>query len=66
MGIYLNFFQHLDLQYADSVGNFDMHYINRYLREYLNWIEENTGCDIIALGTGNRDGQRINVKSLKL
>lgn len=57
--LYLNFFQHLDLDYKGKIGNFDDFYFNRYLREYFNWLENETGVEISALGTGNKNGERI-------
>lgn len=62
--LYLNFFQHLGLDYKSEIGNFDDYYFNRYLREYLNWLESETGVAISALGTGARNGERILKKTL--
>lgn len=62
--LYLNFFQHLGLDYKSEIGNFDDYYFNRYLREYLNWLESETGVEISALGTGARNGERILKKTL--
>ena len=62
--LYLNFFQHLSLEYAHNTGNFDDYYFNRYLREYFNWLESETGVPIAALGTGPQNGEVIKKKSL--
>lgn len=62
--LYLNFFQHLGLEYANEKGNFEDYYFNRYLREYFSWLEAGAGVDISALGTGARNGERIVKKDL--
>ncbi len=62
--LYLNFFQHLGLEYKGAIGNFDDYYFNRYLREYFNWLESETNVEISALGTGAKNGERILKKSL--
>ncbi len=62
--LYLNFFQHLGLDYKGNIGNFDDFYFNRYLREYFSWIESETGVEIFALGTGAKNGERILKKEL--
>ena len=62
--LYLNFFQHLGLQYMGACGNFNDYYFNRYLREYFNWLESETGVLISSLGTGPKNGERILKKSL--
>lgn len=62
--IYLNFFQHLNLDFKGEIGNFDNFYFNKYLREYFNWIESETGIEISALGTGAKNGERILKKCL--
>lgn len=62
--LYLNFFQHLGLQYMGASGNFNDYYFNRYLREYFNWLESETGVLISSLGTGPKNGERILKKSL--
>ena len=63
-GLYLNFFQHLGLDYKGERGNFDDFYFNRYLREYFNWLEAETNVEICALGTGPRNGERILKRTL--
>lgn len=62
--IYLNFFQHLNLDFKGEIGNFNNFYFNKYLREYFNWIESETGVEISALGTGAKNGERILKKIL--
>lgn len=62
--LYLNFFQHLGLEYKANKGNFEDYYFNKYLREYLNWLEAKTGVEISALGTGPKIGERILKRSL--
>lgn len=62
--LYLNFFQHLGLDFKGEIGNFDDYYFNKYLREYFNWIESETGIEISALGTGAKNGERILKKSI--
>lgn len=62
--LYLNFFQHLSQDYIESSGSFDDYYFNRYLRNYLEWLESETKTEICALGTGPRNGQRILKKTL--
>ena len=64
--LYLNFFQHLGLDYEGEKGNFDDYYFNRYLREYFSWLESNTDVEISALGTGAKNGERILKKNLVL
>lgn len=63
-GLYLNFFQHLENRFLNMKGNYDDFYFNRYVREYLNWIECNSGCEILALGTGAKNKDRILIKNL--
>ncbi len=62
--LYLNFFQHLGLDFKSETGNFDDYHFNKYLREYFNWIETETGVEISALGTGAKNGERILKKCL--
>jgi len=63
-GLYLNFFQHLSYDFAGKRGNFKDYYFNRYLREYFEWLESEINTDILALGTGARNGERILKKEL--
>lgn len=62
--LYLNFFQHLGLEYKGEKGNFNDYHFNRYLREYFNWLESNTNTEISALGTGAKNNERILKKTL--
>lgn len=62
--LYLNFFQHLGLEYKGEKGNFEDYYFNRYLREYFDWLERNTQVEIAALGTGPKNMERILKKPL--
>lgn len=62
--LYLNFFQHLGYQYAHRIGKFDDFYFDRYLREYFDWLEDETGYPISVLGTGAKNGERILKKRL--
>lgn len=61
--LYLNFFQHLDKTYMNKKGVYKDDF-NKYLRNYLDWLETETGVEISALGTGARNGERILKKSL--
>ena len=62
--LYLNFFQHLGLDFKGENGYFDDYYFNRYLREYFEWLERETEVEISALGTGAKNGERILKKTL--
>ncbi len=62
--LYLNFFQHLGLEYKNEIGHFEDFYFNKYLREYFNWLENKTGVEISALGTGAKNGERILKRDL--
>ncbi len=62
--LYLNFFEHLDREYMGEVGNFEDYHFNKYLRNYLDWLENETYVEISALGTGAKNGERILKKSL--
>lgn len=61
-GLYLNFFQHLDYDFYHYKGMMDEVYFNKYIREYLRWLESETGCEIISLGTGAINEERIAKK----
>ena len=67
--IYLNFFQQLDNIYENIKGStIDFNqgevYFNRYLREYLYWLENELNVPITKLGTGAENGSYIK-KSLR-
>jgi len=57
--LYLNFFEHLGLDYKGQTGNFEDYYFNRYLREYFDWLESKTDVPISVLGTGPKNNERI-------
>lgn len=63
-GIYLNFFQHLDSSLSGVSGYYDDIYVNRYIREYLNWLEATVGVQINSLGTGRKNQEYIKKKEL--
>ena len=63
-GLYLNFFQHLAFEYENESGNFSDFYFNKYIRNYIDWLEYKTKTDILALGTGARNKKRILRESL--
>ncbi len=62
--LYLNFFQHLGIDFKDIRGNYDEIYINRYIRNYLDWLESETNTPVSVLGTGAKNGDRILKKQL--
>ncbi len=57
--LYLNFFQYLDYKYSGITANFENCWFEKPIREYLRWLEHETGVDISALGTGSMAGERI-------
>lgn len=63
-GLYLNFFQHLGYSYKNEKGNFEDYCFNHYLREYFDWLETSTEVELSALGTGEKNGERILKKQL--
>lgn len=65
-GIYLNFFQQLCLDYYHRKGDYEDIGIIRELEEYLDWIESSTNTEVLQLGTGARNNERIIKKSLIL
>ena len=58
-GIYLNFVEHLDLDLSGKTGKFENYYFQKPLRNHLEWLESELDTDIIALGTGPKNGQYI-------
>ena len=62
--LYLNFFQHLSYDYYEQRGNFDDFYFNRYIRNYFDWLEDKSGVEVTALGTGMKNGDRILKRKL--
>ncbi|MDE5630718.1 MAG: adenylosuccinate synthetase [Bacilli bacterium] len=65
-GIYLNFFQQLCLDYHHRQGYYDENYLPKEIEEYLDWIETSTNTEVIQLGTGAKNNERIIKKSLIL
>lgn len=63
-GLYLNFFQQLSLEYAHKCGSFAEIEFNKNIRRYLDWLEDSTKTEIIQLGTGAKNNERIIKKSL--
>lgn len=64
-GIYLNFFEHLDNRFSHLKCDFEeLECINRYIREYLNWLETTLGIDLNHLGTGKVNNEYIKRKEL--
>lgn len=63
-GIYLNFIEHLDSSLESLRGEYKDFIINRYVREYLNWLEVTLGVDINTLGTGKKNKECIKMLSL--
>lgn len=62
--LYLNFFQHLSYDHIGLKGNYNDIYFNRYLREYISWLESETGIDVSILGTGPKNGENIKIKKI--
>lgn len=62
--LYLNFFQHLDLEYKEEKGDFENYHFNKYIRNYIDWLESETGVEISVLGTGAKNKERILKKQL--
>lgn len=50
--IYLNFFQYLDESYEKMHGDYRKLPIDKYRREYINWLESELDTPITMLGTG--------------
>lgn len=63
-GLYLNFFQHLDYEFLGEKGNFENYWFNRYVENYFDWLESETRAEILALGTGPKNGDRILKREL--
>lgn len=62
--LYLNFFQHLSLEARNCKGNYTDYHFNRYIREYINYIEEMTKTPISSLGTGAKNNEKIKIMEL--
>lgn len=61
--LYLNFFQYLGDQYTSLTGKYEDVWIDKYQREYLNWLEEELSTPITMLGTGEDLKEYVNRKS---
>lgn len=68
-GLYLNFFQQFDYNLFEKIDNYD-DIKNKYLinfdniARYVEWLESETKSQVLALGTGAKNGERILRKSL--
>lgn len=62
--LYLNFFQHLDINLAGVSGEYQDIVLNKYIREYINWLDTTTGVDVHVLGTGKVNNECIKKKEL--
>lgn len=56
---YLNFLQHLNFAFKGQRGNFEDFHLHKHLKEYINWLEVETGVEISTFGTGAKNGERI-------
>lgn len=63
--LYLNFFQQLDNAYENIRGKSSEIYFSKYLRRYLEWLEEELEVPIKRLGTGAENGAYIKVLKRK-
>ncbi len=63
-GLYLNFLEQLDLSFSSKSGSFEQANLTGYMENYLKLIEEKTNTEVLALGTGSRNGEVIKKKSL--
>ena len=74
--IYLNFFQQLNINYEDEVGNWEDYWFDHYLENYLDWLQDelrselantpSSDVEIAALGTGAVSGMCIKKRELIL
>ncbi len=68
-GLYLNFFQQFDYGLFEKIDNYD-DIKNKYLinfdniDRYIEWLESETKSNVLALGTGAKNGERIIKKRL--
>lgn len=62
--LYLNFFQHLDLEMLGMRTTMDIRDFEKPIRNHLQWIENETNTSIACLGTGPRNNERIKIKEL--
>jgi adenylosuccinate synthase len=67
--IVLNFFQQLDDNYREVSGLWEKIYMEKYLRVYIDWLEDALDRDITLLGTGPDNNHIIDrtgyVKKIK-
>ena len=63
-GLYLNFFEQLDISLRNIDGRYDEYELSQYIKEYLDWLESMTQTDVVALGTGERNNQSIKLRAL--
>lgn len=63
-GLYLNFFEQLDISLRNIDGRYDEYELNQYIKEYIDWLEDMTDTEVIALGTGERNNQSIKLRTL--
>mgnify|MGYP004599542897 CR=1 FL=1 len=54
----------MSYDYKGLKGNYDDICFDKYLRVYLDWLEDETGVDVSNLGIGVRNGERIKRKEL--
>lgn len=59
--LYLNFFQYLGEQYGGLNGEYQNVWIDKYQREYINWLEDELNTPISFLGTGEDLNEYIKV-----
>lgn len=64
--LYLNFFQHLSLEYHHSKGMMSDYLFSKYIYEYFEYLESSLNVEITALGTGAINNEKIVGKSLIL
>ena len=61
----MNFFQQLSQEYYGAMGNIrDFCFDRNTIERYIDWLEGETGKEVIAFGTGEKNNERILVKSL--
>lgn len=54
----------MSYDYKSLKGNYDDICFDKYLRVYLDWLEDENGVDVSNLGTGARNGERIKREEL--
>lgn len=63
--IVVNFAQHLDAENLNVSGNYDDLYIDRYFREYINYLERELEVPVTLIGTGAKNS-KIITRQLKI